>query len=470
MALTHIFPQGISVVTHIPSLLSCARDGGSWLKRRGILKSGAEATVTYSATQTQRSEGDASGRQSALSVILFLCAAAAFLLRFAVSPQLVDRVMNYTRDSGSFYEKLHFGTYAILLLTPIVLFSRPFFLKADEIAKFRWLVRYLLWMLALVVYLLVTGRVSSIGFVIDSYLVAAAGGLLIFALNEGYRRRLGDITLVMLIVSAVIGIAEIITKQRLLPYDAVELTFRPVGLADHPLGLGALCATAIGFVPLTHWRIWVKVGLIVLLFVGCAASGARFALLTAGAEIILMLILLPWPGLSPRQARQAKSIVLLMTLIVGAALVALLFAAGLLGRFGDTLFDENFLARVSIYDVFNYVGWNDILFGMRADDLIAIVQQKLHLPAIESAPVVLVLLLGLPLALLFAVLLGWTIYRLLKGAPLAAWIGTTAFLAASLSNNTLSSKTPVVTILVVLLAAYAIPASRHAKPAEQPSA
>jgi len=428
----------------------------------------AEATyVTYSATQTERTQGDAAGHADALGVILFLCAAFAFLLRFAVSPELLDRVMNYTRDGGSFYEKLHFGTYAILLLTPVVLFSRPFILRADEIAKFRWLVRYLLWMLALVVYLVLAGRVSSIGFVLDSYVVAAAGGLIVFSFNEGYRRRLGDITLIMLIVSAVIGIGEAVTKQRLLPYDAVELTFRPIGLSDHPLGLGALCATAIGFVPLTRWRIWVKVALVVLLFVGCAASGARFALLTSGVEIILMLILLPWPGLSPRHARQAKSIVLLITLIGGAALVALLFAAGLLGRFGGTLFDENFLARVSIYDVFNYVGLNDLLFGMRADDLLAIVKQKLHLPAIESAPVVLILLLGLPLALLFAILLGWTIYRLIKGAPMAAWIGTAAFLAASLSNNTLSGKTPVVTLIVVLLAAYAIPASRHNPEPEQ---
>ena len=51
---------------------------------------------------------------------------------------------------------------------------------------------------------------------------------------------------------------------------------------------------------------------------------------------------------------------------------------------------------------------------------------------------------------------------LVKGAPLAAWIGTISFLLASLSNNTMSSKTPVVAILVVLLVAYGIPKTRHA--------
>lgn len=417
--------------------------------------------MSYSATATQRPVDPLAGRQSAVSLVLVLLVAVALLVRFTISPQLVDRVMNYTRDTGSFYEKLHFGTYAIFLLTPFVLFTRPFFLRADEIVKFRWLFRYMLWMLALVAYLVATGRAGSSGFLIDSYVVAAAAGLMMFGLNEGYRRGLGDVVLAMLILSALIGIGEAVTKQRLLPYDAIELEFRPIGLADHPLGLGALCATAIGFVPLTRWRVWIKVAAVFLLFVGCAASGARFALLTSGAEVILMLMFLPWPKLERRRARWAKVVVLLMTLIGGGALFAVMSAAGLLNRFANTLFDANFMVRVSIYDVFNYVSWSDLLFGMRAEDLLAIVQQTLHLPTIESAPVTLILLLGLPLAIVFTVLLAWTIFRLLKGAPVAAWIGTAAFLAACLSNNTLSGKTPVVAILVVLLIAYAVPKSRH---------
>src|SRR5665213_1780831 len=119
------------------------------------------------------------GRQNAVSLAFFLCAAAALLLRFAISPEILNRVMNYSRDAtGSFYEKLHFGTYAIFLLTPFVLFSRPFVLKADEIGKFRWLARYILWMLVLVAYLVAIGRAGSSGFLIDSYVVAAAAGLM----------------------------------------------------------------------------------------------------------------------------------------------------------------------------------------------------------------------------------------------------------------------------------------------------
>jgi hypothetical protein len=418
--------------------------------------------VTDASLHQERFSSDGARAQNAVSLVFFLCAAAAFLLRFTISPQLLDRLMDYTSEGGAFYEKLHLGTYAILLLSPVVLFSRPFFIRADEIVKFRWLLRFTLLLFALIAYLAVMGRISSSGVLIDSYVVAAAAGMLMFALNEGFRRGLGNVTLVMLLISALLGIIEAVTHHRFMPYDAVELQFRPIGLADHPLGLGAWCATGIGFIPLTRWRIWAKVAAIMLLLIGCAASGARFALLAAVAEVFILLLFLPWPGLSPKHARQAKSIVLVFTLAGGAALTAVLFAGGLLSRFGATLFDENFFARVTIYQVFGLVTWKDILLGMRADTLLNIVQTQLHLPAIESAPVVITLLLGLPLAIVFTILVAWTILRLVQGAPLAAWIGTAAFLLASLSNNTLSSKTPVVTMIVVLLVAFAIPKSRHA--------
>lgn len=416
--------------------------------------------LTYPVTYPDRTDGDEVRGQNALSVLLTLCLGAAMLLRFVVTPELLNHVVNYTGDGGAFYEKLHFGTYAIALVAPLVLFSRPFALRADEIGKFRWLLRYMLWLSAIALFLMSTGRSAPAGFLIDTYIAAALTGLAMLGLNETFRRGLGDMTLGLLVLSAAIAIIEAVTKHRLLPYDATELTFRPLGLSEHPLVLGAMCATGIGFVPLTRWPVWAKVGVVMLLFVGCAASGARFALLAAAAEVLVMLIVLPWPGLTRRHARQAKGAVLLLTLVGGPALFAVLASGGLLDRFSGSLVDDNFMVRVTIYRIFDYTTWKDILFGMRPDDLLAIVHEKLHLPAIESAPIVMLLLFGLPVALLFTALLVWTLRRLLQAAPMAAWIGTLAFLAAALSNNTLSSKTPVVAILVVLLVAYAIPKAR----------
>ncbi len=413
--------------------------------------------MSYSAVGPDPSEPAAGRRQNALTLLLVLGMALALALRIIISPMMMERVVAYSAEGGAFYEKLHFGTYLMFAMLALTLFSRPFRLQGEEIDRFKALLWFCLAMIALVAVLFALGRPGASVFLIDTYLCAGAAGLSVLALGPDARRVLAEFVLAILILSAVIGIGEALTETRLLPYDLVELTFRPLGLSEHPLALGALCATAIGFVTLTRWRIWVRLLAIFVLFVGCAASGARFALLLSVAEILVLLILVPWPGLSRRQARRAKAVVLLLTLVGGAIMVALLAGGGLLSRFSETLFDENFYARLTVYQVFSMVGWKELLLGMPPADLLAMVNKELGLPFIESAQVVIGLTFGIPLALVFTWVFGWIMLRLLRGAPLAAWIGTATFLLAALSNNTLSGKQPIMTIVFVLLLAFGMP-------------
>ncbi len=397
---------------------------------------------------------EAARRDNAVSLLFFFATAAAFLTRFVITPQLMNRVVGYTTEEGAFYEKLHFGTYASLLLLPVVLLSRPFQLRDDEIGKFKALARYGALMLALIVFMYVTGRPGPAVFLVDTYLVAGAACLIMLALGPHSRRLLGDMTLVFLILSAVVGTLEALTQQRIMPYEAVELQFRPVGLSEHPLALGLGCAMAVGFVALTRWPVWLRVAAVFVLFIGVAASGARAALVVTVLEIFALILFVRWSRLSPRHERQAKLAVVLFTAGAGAVVVALLFSAGLLSRFSETIFDENFFVRVSIYDVFKHVTFEQVMFGMEGAELVRIVTETLRIPTIESAQVVIILLFGLPLALLFTWLVLWLFLRLLRHAPAAAWIGVAATLAAALSNNTLSSKTPVVMMMLVLVMAY----------------
>ena len=394
------------------------------------------------------------GRSGSLSWMLLAIIGCAFLLRFTISPQMLNMIMPYSTEGGSFPQKLHVGTYAIVLALLLVMISRPILLVGQEVRQFKAIFRYSAFIILLVIYLMLSGRAGSAGFIIDSYLVACCAGATMLFIERPTRYVLGCIVLGMIIVSALIGTIEAISHHRFLPYNLRELEFRPTGLSGHPLALGAVCAMAIGFVASTRWQIWIKALSITLLFVGVAASGARAALLLAVCEIFFLLVFLPWPGLSPRHQREAKFYVFLLTLVAGAVLIGALYAAGFLSRFGNTLFDQNFDARVKIYDVFSYVSWNEILFGMGPNDLLKIVNEKLNLPYIESAPVTISLLFGIPIALVFAAAFFWLLYRLLCGASLAAWIGTATFLVTALSNNALSSKAPDITILVVLLLAF----------------
>ena len=420
--------------------------------------------MSYSAT-TPEPQVESARRQNALALLFFVLTLAALALRFVFSAEMMNGLVDYTSDTGgALYEKLHFGTYAIFALLPLVLFTRPVFLRGDEIQKFRDLVRYCGLMLLLIVFMIATGRASSSGVFIDSYLVAGVAGLVVLAQNATLRRRIGDTVLVISVVSALIGVFEAATQTRVLPYAANEEVFRPIGLSDHPLTLGLMCAASIAFVAMTRWPVWLRIAAIFVLFVGTAAAGARFALLLAGAEVLVLLVIVPW-NLPPLAERKAKLAALIFTLVVGAGLIAVLAAGGFLSRFSDGVVDANFYARTDIYRIFDYVTWREILFGGDLNAILRIVNEKLNLPYIESTPVYLTFQIGAILALTFAGIVFWMFWRLLRHQPRPAWIGTAIFLAAALSNNTLSSKTPVVTIFVVLLCCFfeAVPGKQPRK-------
>lgn len=410
--------------------------------------------MSYSAT-TPEPQVESARPHNALTLLFFMLTVAALLLRFCFTSELMNRVVNYTSENGgALYEKLHFGTWAAFALLPVVLFSRPVYLRGDEIQKFRDLVRFCVMLVVLIAFLILTGRSGSSGTFIDTYLAAGVAGLVVLAQGATARRLIGDVVLVVFILSAVIGVFEAATHVRILPYDAHELSFRPTGLTDHPLTLGLICAASIGFVALTRWPPWVKIAAIFVLFVGTAAAGARFALLLAAAEVLLLLVTVPW-GLSRAAERKAKFIALIATLVVGAALIAVLAAGGFLSRFfTEGVVDQNFYARTDIYRIFEFVTWQEILFGADLNAIMKIVNEKLNLPFIESTPVYLTFQLGAILALIFGGVVFWIFWRLLRHQARPAWIGTGVFLAAALSNNTLSTKTPVVAIFVVLLCCY----------------
>ena len=409
-------------------------------------------------------------RANALTLLLVLAAGFAMAVRINLPPILVNRLVSYTTEGGAFYEKLHFGSYLILLVLPLVLSARRFRLEGVEIVKFRALVWFSAFLCLMVALLFMIGRAGASVFLVDSYISGAAAGLIVLALGPAPRRALGDFVLVMLIVSAVIGTGEAMLQKRLMPYAYAEEVFRPVGLTEHPLALGALSAMAIGFVPLTRWRVWVRIAAIIVLLVGCAASGARFALLLAIAQLPFLLLVLPWRNLNPRQTRAARMLVLIASLAGAGLLLGIMAAGGLMARFGGTIFDDSFFARITVNEVFGLVSWKELMFGMQPADLLMLVNEELGLDYIESAPVAIGLTFGIPMALFFAVLLIRVVGVLLIATPKPAWIATAVTFLAALSNNTLSERQAVIMIFFVLLLAYAPSQRRQDEDGKPPQA
>lgn len=393
-------------------------------------------------------------RDRSLWLFLFAMAIGAICLRVLITNPLMNEFVEYTTEKGVIYEKIHFGTYALLAVAAVIPLFRPIRLELWEVAPFRALLFFGFWVLAIALGLAAIGRGGSAGYLIDSYVAAAAAGLTLFMLPLAMRRTAGHIVLVILVASALIGIGEVATGTRFLPYDVGELDFRPTGLMGHPLNQGLMLATGIGFLVASRFRLSVKLLAATLLLIGTAAAGARTATIMAAIAIFACLMLTRWRNVDAARQASMKLMVLAFAAIATLPAIGLLIGAGFLDRFEGGLIDESAMARLDVYRVFEYVSWRDIAFGTDIAVIQNIVETRLDLLYIESTPVIVTFQLGLPGALFFTGLVIYLFAHLLRLNGRAATIGTAIFFIVALSNNHLSTKMATVTMVVVMLVAF----------------
>lgn len=393
-------------------------------------------------------------RDRSLWLFLFAIALGAICLRILITNPLMNEFVEYTTEKGAIYEKIHFGTYALLGVAGLVPLFRPIRLEIWELAPFRALLFFGFWVLAIAIALVAIGRGGSAGYLIDSYVAAAAAGLILFMLPLPMRRTAGHVMLVILMASAMIGIGEVATGTRFLPYEVGELDFRPTGLMGHPLNQGLMLAAGIGFLVASRFRLSFKLLGAALLLIGTAAAGARTATIMAAIAIFACLMLTRWQNVDAARQASMKLMVLAFAAIATLPAIGLLIGAGFLDRFEGGLIDESAMARLDVYRVFEYVSWRDIIAGTDIAIIQNIIETRLDLLYIESTPVILTFQLGLPGALFFTGLVIYLFAHLLRLNGRAAAIGTTIFFIVALSNNHLSTKMATVTMIVVMLIAF----------------
>ncbi|MEB2844604.1 hypothetical protein GAO09_03225 [Rhizobiales bacterium RZME27] len=408
----------------------------------------AAGKLDYSPSQAVDLQGNA------IAILFFLLVSGVLLFRLLMTSPLMNMVVPYTSEGGAFYAKFHLGTYLIIALLSVSLFTRRISLRGDDIALFRFLILHAGLLAGLMIYVIAISRIGATGILVDTYLAACLVAILMMTLPHHGRRLLGTLFVIVLTASALLAIGEAVVQRRLMPFTESEPYFRATGLTGHPLSLGAYCVLAIGFALLTRWPIWVRLVTVALIFFGCVASGARTALVLASLEIVLLLFLVRWPKLSERDERKAKRLAFLVAAVMGGVLFAGLLAGGFLSRFQGASTDGNFMARIDIYRIFGFVSWKDIMLGMSPQMLLETVREKLRLPYIESAPVLIVLQAGLPAAIVLTVIVIRLILRLLHGAAMPAKIATAVFLIGELSNNALATKNGDVILLFVLIMAF----------------
>ena len=373
------------------------------------------------------------------------------LLRIGLNSLILNQFMNYTTLQGSIVEKIHPASYGIALVVAVLLLSFRIELSAADLRILRAILVFCTGVTLLLAMLVFIGLTTSIGYVLDTYLIACLTAFGLMCFPAAWRPRLCELILALFVLSALVAIAEFATHARLLPYAGGEDTFRPTGLSEHPLQLGQWCAIGICFACIPRWPIVLKLVVVTVLLVGALVSGARVATLCACLSCVAFLIAVPINAPSRQDVLQRKLMLAIAGLFTLAAIVSAMLAAGALSRLTGGLVDQSSQARVGIYRVFDYMTWGEILFGTDIVKVQRIAMDILGLKFIESSPVLFTVQFGLFGAIFFAGLLIYLFSVLLKGRSYIAVFATLMFFGLSLSNNALSTKSADILVLMFLI-------------------
>ncbi len=379
---------------------------------------------------------------------------ALVLLRFALSANLLDKIVNYSADGGFILAKIHPSTYGIFAVLIATLLSARIELGSWELRALRALMIFVAVMIAISTFAVLMGHSGSIGYLLDSYLAACASAALMLFFPRPWREWLGSSLLIFIAASACVALVEFVLRVRFLPYPFEELSFRPTGLAEHPLVLGLFSAVGISFVAASRWTGIAKALTITIMLLGAFASGARVASVVAATSALAAIAFHDWPSASPQTRLRMKAISLLAAALAVPVALAVLFSLGLFARFQNGLIDESALARVNIYRLFDLVSWNEILFGTDIGNIRRLAQFHFDLEFIESSLVMFIFQFGLIGTAIFLVFLARTFMVLLSGAGRYVFIGAAAFFLIAFGNNSLSTKTPNVLMIMLLIAAF----------------
>ena len=300
-------------------------------------------------------------------------AIAAVASLFLISPlMLYDLGFNYVGAGGNIFEKVHPGTWAMLLTLVLGGVGRGNPLRMfDDFVASRAMVIYLLSVAALFAYTILVRKTPFTPW-IDTYLMPAFLYVIVTKMCEGDRKATALTIQALLGANALLGIYETTTGYRFSTYTAgeflIETDWRATSLLGHPLANAMASGSYIIILALGGGRDLPK--LACPLMIGLQL----FAMISFGgrSSLVLTLLMILIIGIyrmarfamgAPMDFRQAGMTLLAMPLFG----VALAYAAsgGFFDRMAERFINDNgsAKARVVMLELYDYFSWEDLLLG-----------------------------------------------------------------------------------------------------------
>lgn len=384
-------------------------------------------------------------RRSALAARSVLL--ATFSALFVSGATLNYVGLNYSSDSTSGGLKLHPYTMLTLFALATLMSGSRALRSCVNSAGFRAAIFGLLFSVAVVLGKSITGDGQSLGFAIDTLVVAFLIAGALNRLPASYAFPLATMTKCFIIIECTIAMLEVISGSNFVPIETwYGQWFRATGLHGHPLN-NALILLTVAMCAQIGARHVTSIWIFVLTVGALIAFGARGALIVyvfANAFIFVRF------GLTSTKR--------IPILIVGGTIALLSMAFALSsGIAGDRItqvgvYDDSSQVRVRSLDMMSTLDWQHVLLGVSPGEVQKLMDDA-HIGVIENFLIGYILSFGAILTLIMFYWLFVVAKKLISDVPAGEkWrfvIVAVAFSCAALTNNSLMTKTPAIYLLFI---------------------
>ncbi len=382
-------------------------------------------------------------------------------LFFLVSPMLLfNWGFSYEDVGGSVIEKVHPGTWLVLLALVLVAFGRGNPLTIlDDFSRPPALAMYLFaW--ALLMFFTIVIKKGPFTPLIDTFALPAMLFALAGTMAASEKRRAALIIHLLLNANALLGLYEYLSGYRLTPYVAgtllIEVDWRSTALLGHPLANASITGSYALLLGLGGGQDLPKLmrpAVMSLQLIAMIAFGGRSAL-------VLTILLLACVGFwdMSRFLRGGRVDMLqtgLMLMAAPVVIAAFIYAidAGFFDQMLQRFVDDqgSAKARVIMLKLFNYITWEDLVFGPDSA-LISSLQRTEGIEyGIESFWVAFILTNGVAMSMIFFLALFAFSWQLVTATRINTVILLIYFYLLASTSVSLSAKTCSFGMFVIMI-------------------
>ncbi|MGR5130757.1 VpsF family polysaccharide biosynthesis protein [Vibrio alfacsensis] len=383
----------------------------------------------------------------------FFCSSVITLAFLLGGYMLEDMGVQYVSEGGTPLLKIHFYSYIVLITVGLLILKegvKEQIQRLDTLAK-PWLFSVIM-VSFVIVYGLFRYGTSGMAYIVDTFLTPLLFLLLLSRLSMGECRRLLSLIAGLLLFNSIIAIIEFASSSRIVDVEFASFShFRSTALLNHPLN-NALITAGLTLLVFNKTRFPGVIYLSIIILAMFAFGGrAAIGILLLLSSIACIPYVFRFLSQGIKMSKQRFSVMICILYFAIIAVFFVLVTSGITERIMSKLYiDGSASARFDVFHLLYQLTPSEWLLGA-SENLQSAIDLYLGISVIENFVIAWIISFGLictiPLLLVLSIMFG-SLTRKVGGL---AFMAVPAFFLVSITNNSLTTKTPAILLMISVL-------------------